>query len=329
MELLERRAATAEAAAAEVKKQSSFELQAMEKSLAAERAIKEELSAKVNSLSESAKDAAAQMKSFGGDMMAKFSAMELRIESLAKENADLTAKVRTMEVAASTLEAAAATAQAAKNSTAEIAAAQQIINQLTAQNDDMKQRLLSSDERFFDLQQDMQSKLDSAKDIAKQLESKLTARNVEQESKEGKLMQQVKDLDEANASTQKMLRETQQRLDILAASAVDVPDAQMKTVPENTLMKRVLKGVEKAQAKPSVAVPSSIPDTPPTTPDVATTPPLKALTPSQIKKKTKKELEAILTSLGVTMDPVSGKKVAELAKPVLVALVEAELELLP
>ena len=328
METLERRAATAEAAVAEIKAQSALEIQAFEKSLAAEKATNKELTLKANSLTESTRAAATQMKTFGDDMMAKFSAMEVRIESLAKENADLTAKVQAMEKAAAALQAATATAKSAPNSTAEIAAAQQIINQLTAQNDDLKQRLLSSDERFFDLQQDMQSKLDSAKDIAKQLESKLTARNVEQESKEGRLMQQVKELEEAGASTQKMLIETQQRLDTVAASATDVADVQLKAVPENALMKRVRKGVEKAMAKTSAPAPSRESDDAPTTTEATAPPPLKALTSSQMKKKTKKDLEAILSSLGVTMDPVSGKKIAELGKPVLLSLVETELELL-
>lgn len=44
---------------------------------------------------------------------------------------------------------------------------------LTAEIDDLKQKLLNSDERFMDLQRDMLSKVDSAKAVAKELNARL------------------------------------------------------------------------------------------------------------------------------------------------------------
>ena len=50
----------------------------------------------------------------------------------------------------------------------------------------MKQRLLNSDERLFDLQQDNLNKLEAAKIMTKQLNARLTEIGVQQENKDGK-----------------------------------------------------------------------------------------------------------------------------------------------
>ena len=61
-----------------------------------------------------------------------------------------------------------------------------LLNQLTVENDDLKQRLLNSDERLFDLQQDNLNKLEAAKIMTKQLNARLTEIGVQQENKDGK-----------------------------------------------------------------------------------------------------------------------------------------------
>lgn len=61
-----------------------------------------------------------------------------------------------------------------------------LLNQLTSENDDLKQRLLNSDERLFDLQQDNLNKLEAAKIMTKQLNARLTEIGVQQENKDGK-----------------------------------------------------------------------------------------------------------------------------------------------
>ena len=61
-----------------------------------------------------------------------------------------------------------------------------LLNQLTRENDDLKQRLLNSDERLFDLQQDNLNKLEAAKIMTKQLNARLTEIGVQQENKDGK-----------------------------------------------------------------------------------------------------------------------------------------------
>lgn len=66
--------------------------------------------------------------------------------------------------------------------------AQKLLNQVTAENDDLKQRLLSSDESLFDLQQESETKLDSAKAMTKELKARLNERSVQQETKDGKSM---------------------------------------------------------------------------------------------------------------------------------------------
>lgn len=60
------------------------------------------------------------------------------------------------------------------------------MSQLTRENDDLKQRLLNSDERLFDLQQDNLNKLEAAKIMTKQLNARLTEIGVQQENKDGK-----------------------------------------------------------------------------------------------------------------------------------------------
>jgi hypothetical protein len=60
------------------------------------------------------------------------------------------------------------------------------LNALTLENDDLKQRLLNSDERLFDLQQDNLKKLETAKIMTKQLNARLTEIGVQQENKDGK-----------------------------------------------------------------------------------------------------------------------------------------------
>ena len=61
-----------------------------------------------------------------------------------------------------------------------------LLRALTRENDDLKQRLLNSDERLIDMQQDNLKKLETAKTMTKQLNARLTEIGVQQENKEGK-----------------------------------------------------------------------------------------------------------------------------------------------
>ena len=61
-----------------------------------------------------------------------------------------------------------------------------LLRALTRENDDLKQRLLNSDERLIDMQQDNLKKLETAKIMTKQLNARLTEIGVQQENKEGK-----------------------------------------------------------------------------------------------------------------------------------------------
>jgi hypothetical protein len=74
--------------------------------------------------------------------------------------------------------------------------AQKYVAQLTAENDELKQKLLLSDERLFELQESMQSKLDSAKEVAKVLNEKLVVatkpKEVEEKVVEAKKEKKVK-----------------------------------------------------------------------------------------------------------------------------------------
>lgn len=55
--------------------------------------------------------------------------------------------------------------------------ADKYMKMLTSEVDDLKQKLLSSDERFMDLQREMQSKVDSAKAMAKELNARLETKD--------------------------------------------------------------------------------------------------------------------------------------------------------
>ena len=294
-----------------LKDQSASRLRATEEQLASEKTLAEELSRQVRALSEAATIAADRAKSFSEEMTAKFSAMNTRVELLVKENAELTVKIAALEEK--------------KGEDPAPVGAQQIISQLTSQNDDLKLRLLTSDERLFDIQEDMQKKLDSAKLVAKELNARLTDKTVQLESKEGMLMERIKELESTNSVTQKTLQETQDMLQTMAAVTPTRPAVAAAGDRDSALMKRVLKA--KATALQSENV-SSIPST--ASSSAAAAKPSKSsmlsLSPAQIKKKTKKELEDMLAALDVSHDPISGKKVKDLAKPGLIALFEAQLQ---
>ena len=60
-----------------------------------------------------------------------------------------------------------------------------LINDLSRENDDLKQRLLNTDEQLFDLQQENLMKLETAKIMTKELNARLTEFVVRQENKDG------------------------------------------------------------------------------------------------------------------------------------------------
>ena len=318
---LTRSVTDAEKATEMLKDQSSSRLRATEEQLASEKATAEELSRQVRALSEAATTAADRAKSFSEEMTAKFSAMNTRVELLVKENAELTVKIAALEEK--------------KAEDPAPVGAQQIISQLTSQNDDLKLRLLTSDERLFDIQEDMQKKLDSAKSVAKELNARLTEKTVQLESKEGMLMERVKELETTNSVTQKTLQETQDMLQSMAAAAATStrPEVVAAGDRDSALMKRVLKAKATALQIENVSIP---PSTAPSSSSFSSASDAAAakssktsmlsLSPAQIKKKTKKELEDMLAALNVSHDPVSGKKVKDLAKPGLLALFEAQLQ---
>ena len=313
---LTRSVSDAEKATEILKDQSAIRLRATEEQLESEKATTTELSRQVKALSEAATIAADRAKSFSDEMNAKFSAMNTRVELLVKENAELNVKIVALED------------KKATNSPP--AGAQQIISQLTSQNDDLKLRLLTSDERLFDIQEDMQKKLDSAKSVAKELNARLTEKTVQLESKEGMLMERVKELESTNAATQKTLQETQDMLQTMAAAnaaAKSTKTAAIVGERDSALMKRVLKAKATALQTENVSEPPSTISS--SASDAATTSSkssMLSLTPTQIKKKTKKELEDMLAALNISHDPVSGKKVKDLSKPAAVALFEAQLQ---
>ena len=61
-----------------------------------------------------------------------------------------------------------------------------LLSQLSRENDDLKQRLLSTDAQLMDLQEDNLNKLEAAKIMTKQLNARLTEIGVQQENKDGK-----------------------------------------------------------------------------------------------------------------------------------------------
>jgi hypothetical protein len=112
--------------------------------------------------------------------------------------------------------------------------AQKLLNQLTAENDDLKQRLLSTDERLFDLQQESEKKLDSAKAMAKELNARLTEKGIQAENREGKILLQVKELEEATETANRMLIDAQLTLASHIAKSEMSIDEKHKTKAEET-----------------------------------------------------------------------------------------------
>jgi hypothetical protein len=101
-------------------------------------------------------------------MNSRMAEMEARLDGVTRENLSLRAQLTSSQ---------AADADAAAHS---------VIGQLTAENDELKQRLQSSDERLFDIQQDMQAKLDSAKAVARELNTRLLEKSSKQEGAEAR-----------------------------------------------------------------------------------------------------------------------------------------------
>ena len=132
------------------------------------------------------------------ELNARLLNMETMINAFILENEVLKTKLLAAESEASKLIALEATRAATEKNlltaTRAIAAANEdddadknkLLNALTLENDDLKQRLLNSDERLFDLQQDNLKKLETAKIMTKQLNARLTEIGVQQENKDGK-----------------------------------------------------------------------------------------------------------------------------------------------
>lgn len=267
-------AGAVEALAAEQLAQKSIKLNAentemkmklvsIESEKKAEKSKNAELVQKIARLETSLKDAEARLTANMGaedlryqELNARLLNMEKTINAFMAENEELKRKLVAAEDKATELaakEAERAAAESSRELSSQSAPMHDddsddkslLLRALTRENDDLKQRLLNSDERLIDMQQDNLKKLETAKIMTKQLNARLTEIGVQQENKEGKskstasllidsrsnyvlhyqlpppptlpppsVLLQVKELEEAKENTQRLLTES---LDTLAS----------------------------------------------------------------------------------------------------------------
>ena len=171
----------------------------------------------------------------------------------------------------------------------------------------------------------MQKKLDSAKSLAKQMSTNLSEQFVQQGKSEGKLTERIKELELSNAALQKLLQESQNQLKAMSATTNEVSalESTATASTKGALIQRVVRSGTKTIPNTKVDSDYSDPDSATVTTALTA---LKSLTSAQIKKKPKKELENILIALSVMHDPITGKRLKELGKAVLISLLEAELK---
>jgi len=115
--------------------------------------------------------------------------------------------------------------------------------------------------------------------MAKELKARLTERSVQQETKDGKVLLQLRELEEAKEVAQRLLLEAQSTLASMTAKS-DSKDTAVKEV----------KAVKKTPNNQPVVGKEALVTT------------YQGMTMSKLKKTTKKELENVLVALGVNTD---------------------------
>lgn len=122
-------------------------------------------------------------------------------------------------------------------------------------------------------------KLDSAKAMAKELKARLTEKSVQQETNDGKVLLQLRELEEAKDVAQRLLIEAQSTLALMTTKSDD----------KDTVIKKV-KAVKKVSTDKSSSLKGAG--------DLITS--YREMTASKLKKMTNKELEDMLVAIGVT-----------------------------
>lgn len=186
-------------------KQIKMKIEVLERENETEKSRNSDLERRISDLQTQLKEAAEQMLGAEDKVNARheeYNSRLLKMETMINASIDENEKLRTRLLAAeseaSRLAALEATRVAAEKSSPLITQSARatnddddndknlLLNALTLENDDLKQRLLNSDERLFDLQQDNLKKLETAKIMTKQLNARLTEIGVQQENKDGK-----------------------------------------------------------------------------------------------------------------------------------------------
>jgi len=194
-----------------------------------------------------------------------------------------------------------------------ITESQNYVKELSAENAELKQKLLQSEQTLWSLQQDMQSKLDSAKAVAQELNVKLMDRSVQNEAYERmKVLEKERDRVAAELSQAKTLIQDL-TAKASASAAAPAPAAASATKPKKT-------------SKKSAAVEGSTSTRVPLSPATAQKliEDLREMKGYQLRKKSKKELEDIAEAIGA-VEPGFAASVlkAELAELIEAVLAEA------
>lgn len=149
--------------------------------------LKDELAASLQSQSKTTKTASkrddSELKKLKSQLLSNEEAFEIKLkqkdEELSQLRENIAELMKNLEVMQNKLDSAFATSTTSSQDEME-----EYLSQLKAENDDLRIRLLSSDDKLLELTNDMQKKLDNAKDMAKRLNAQMLSKVSEFEKRE-------------------------------------------------------------------------------------------------------------------------------------------------
>ena len=125
------------------------------------------------------KNLQSQLVSNEKEFQEKLSLKDAELLQLRNDVASLTKNLETMQVKLNEAETVSSSKRKSSQSDME-----EYLSQLKAENEDLKSRLLTSDDKLLELTNDMQKKLDNAKDMAKRLNAQMLTKVSEFEKRE-------------------------------------------------------------------------------------------------------------------------------------------------
>ena len=184
--------------------------------------------------------------------------------------------------------------------------ADKYIKVLTAEVDDLKQKLLSSDERFMDLQRSMQSKVDSAKAVAKELNARL----------------ETKGATASSCTPSHYLIRSSLNFPPPLPILFTLGTVKSTTTPASATVKASTKSTPPAPRSPAPTIVAPASSATGSSVVAARLRILRAMSASQRKRLTKADLEGELKKMGMGKKAEDGRLYAEMLKQELLDIVE-------